>query len=132
MSNSRAFDVVARLDRATQYSRDVSDKTETPLECWMPRSSRGMTARTQTHLHVPAAHTRPGDASACPSSGLRGRRECRVQAAPEGLACKGKCTLRTRGGNRAAGHPAFPARVVLTAASCSPRSTGLVSLRRLS
>jgi hypothetical protein len=29
--------VIARLDRAIQYSRDSSNKKEKPLEYWMPR-----------------------------------------------------------------------------------------------
>jgi hypothetical protein len=31
------FGVIARLDRAIQYSRDDSAPYETPLEYWMPR-----------------------------------------------------------------------------------------------
>ena len=60
----------------------------------MPRSSRAMTVESA------ASHSRGAMASeSCivvVSLRGRGRRECRMQAAPAGLACKGKCTLRTQ------------------------------------
>ena len=55
--------------------------------------------------------TCPGFASYRPPKD-RGRRECRVQAAPARLACKGKCTLRTPGNNRAAKSTGIPCAMV--------------------
>src|SRR6185437_4024309 len=61
---------------------------------------------------------------------IGGRRECRMQAAPVSLACKESCTLRTQATTGQPNQPAFPARR-FTAYTWSPRSAGLVSLRRL-
>jgi len=40
--------VVARLDRATQNSRDISAQAQPPLEYWIARSSRAMTSEKMT------------------------------------------------------------------------------------
>ena len=53
---------------------------------------------------------RPGLASRVHPPEIRGRGEHRVLAAPAGLACKRKCTLRTQATTGQPEQPAFPAR----------------------
>jgi hypothetical protein len=56
----------------------------------------------------------------------RGRRECRMLAAPASLACKEKCTLRTQATSGQPKQPALPAQW-FTAYTCSPRCAGLLA-----
>ncbi len=86
LSNSPSFGVVARLDRAIQYCRGVCAQAEAPLEYWMPRMKRGMTAEDKATPSRGAHGTRVMHRNAL--AGMRGRRECRMLAAPASLACK--------------------------------------------
>src|SRR5262249_13845917 len=82
----------------------------------------------KTHLLIPAALKRPSlERSA--SSRSRGRRECRVLSCTRSPVGNGKkAHQHSRYRNRP--NIGIPRAMVLTAASYSPRSSGLVSLRR--
>jgi hypothetical protein len=77
--SSPTRDVVARLDRATQYSREVGS-SETPLEYWMPRLKRGMTAEL-TRLRILAVELARGLQIETLIE-IRRRREDRMLVAP--------------------------------------------------
>src|SRR5689334_3811114 len=61
-------------------------------------SNRDLAAQMRPSFAPPHAFLKQG-----------GRRECRMLAAPEGLACKRKCTLRTQATSGQPEQPTFPA-----------------------
>ncbi len=101
--------VVARLDRAIQYSRDSSDRAEKPRRTGCP-PSRGMTAEEDVHPHS-RGMIYPRFSFRCPSKvkreqGMPGARCTR------GLVCKFVRRMRTRAYRFSGGNPAFPAQWV--------------------
>jgi hypothetical protein len=87
------FDVIARLDRAIQYSRGGAAEPRSRGVLGPPIKSGddgGGCGKAFPRHHMPefcSVHCHPQP---------RGRRECRMLAAPASLACKEKCTLRTQ------------------------------------
>jgi len=74
-------------------------------------NSRVAIARRETSLRIAAAEIRPGDASEGTLED-RGRRECRMQAAPVSLACKRKVHFAHASNNRAAKSTGIPCAMV--------------------
>jgi hypothetical protein len=71
--------VIARLDRAIQYSRDAPARIEKPRRTGFPAFA-GMTAEGGHTFAFPRHHL-PESCQTSPSQARRGRRECRMQAA---------------------------------------------------
>ncbi len=80
--------VIARLDRATQYSRGVSARAERPRRTGSPAFAGDDSGEDKPPHHRGA--TRPSYAGRARPKKIRGRRECRVRAAPA-VSCA-KCT----------------------------------------
>ena len=78
------------------------------------------TLRIRACIRILAARFRPSDAIILPPSQTRGRRECRVRAAPA-VSCAKNCTFGAHEHTGQRKHSDIPCAMALRLTSCSPR-----------
>ncbi len=106
----------------------VKQSMSPQAEIWIA-SSLSLLAMTKDTPPPSRSTKMPERCIASRPSKSRGRRECRMLAAPAGPCVQRKCTLRTQATTGQPGQPAFPARW-FTAYTRSPRCALLFSHRR--